>query len=312
MNEKISVLMPVYKTPIEWLDEAIESILGQTYGNFDFIIVNDRAPEAETIRLREWSLKDNRIRLIEHEENLGCAEALNTGLRACQTRLVARMDSDDRSLPQRLEKQLEYFTRHPEVDVLGTSFCYYHSPSKVHHRPLTNEACHFSLMYCSPLAHPTVMYKREVIDCLGGYNKERLYAEDYDLWARGALQGLNIENMQEVLLAYRYKKCDENADYIRKQKDTSTAVSDMYSEAFLKKLCVEGVECLGKPQYDFKEVLEAYEVYLKAFRACNEKEDSSLKKALEGAMRHAYKKFSGSAGNKLFLKLVYKVKCTLL
>lgn len=114
----VSVLMSVYGEPLEWLREAVGSILQQTYTDFEFIIVNDN-PEREELDgfLRESATGDRRIHIIRNPENIGLTKSLNIGLRECRGRYVARMDADDVSHSTRFEKQVAYMDAHPDVVV---------------------------------------------------------------------------------------------------------------------------------------------------------------------------------------------------
>lgn len=298
--------MPVYKTPLAWLDESIESILNQSYENFDFVIVNDCAPEEETRRLREWARKDSRIVLIEHEKNQGCAEALNTGLKACKTRLVARMDSDDYSFPNRLEKQVEFFNKNPNVDILGTGYRKY-GTKKIIHPIQSNDACSYSTLMCCSIAHPTIMYKRETILKLGLYDREVIFAEDYDLWARAVKQGYVFANIDEALLDYRTKESKGHESYFSIQREWAKKISE---SLILDQAKRYGVEVYGFPR-DYGTFVGAINLmciidsfYMIMFK---EKTDE-LRDVRKRNLRNAYKTFSGSPLSKVLLKVLYKMR----
>lgn len=214
---RISVLMSVYNTPEKFLREAIESILDQTYTDFNFVIIDDGSnPDVSNI---VTSYQDSRIRYIWHE-NQGLAKSLNFGLDMIQTEFVARMDSDDIALPERFEKQVEYLDKHPEISILGTNFELYPEGRVITKVPYpTLEDCY---KYC-PVAHPTVMLRKQDLDKYQ-YRYDPAYrCEDYELWSR-ALTNLRFANMQEVLLKYRVhdqqlsrpsKEFQESVDKVR-------------------------------------------------------------------------------------------------
>ena len=114
----ISVIMPTYNTPVEMLSKAVDSVLGQTYRDFEFIIIDDYSTDASVEYLA--SLQDERVKVIRNPQNLGITKSLNVALSHAKGRYIARMDSDDICLPKRLEKQLAFMESHPEVIVCGT------------------------------------------------------------------------------------------------------------------------------------------------------------------------------------------------
>lgn len=116
----ISVIMPVYNTPKDILNEAVKSILNQSFADFEFIIIDDCSDKAECKDYLE-SLYDERIRIIRNPQNLGITKSLNIGLRAASGKYIARMDSDDISLPRRLEKQYSFMEEHTDTLICGTS-----------------------------------------------------------------------------------------------------------------------------------------------------------------------------------------------
>ena len=118
----VSVLMSVYNEPEEWMRVAIDSILGQTFTDFEFIIINDN-PKRKLNReiLSDYAKQDKRIVILENEENIGLTKSLNKGLKVAKGKYIARMDADDISLSDRLEKQVNFMEEHPEVGVCGAN-----------------------------------------------------------------------------------------------------------------------------------------------------------------------------------------------
>src|SRR5204863_1400712 len=115
---QVSVVMPVHNA-LPYLDAAVESILGQSFEDFEFVILDDASTDGSTEQLREWASKDSRIRLIEVSSNLGPAASSDRVARAARASIVARMDADDISYPERLADQLAVLQRHPDVGVVG-------------------------------------------------------------------------------------------------------------------------------------------------------------------------------------------------
>ena len=195
--QKISVVMPVYNQKEEYLREAIESILNQTYKDFEFIIVNDGSTNnSEEVIL---SYSDDRIVYIK-QENQGVARSLNNGISQTKGEYIARMDSDDISLPERFEKQIKFLEEHPEVSILGT---WYETFPKVYRVQTPENVRYTDVLNCCCICHPSVMMRKADLDKYNlRYNPE-FTSEDYELWSR-AVQYLNIQNLPEVLVKYRW------------------------------------------------------------------------------------------------------------
>jgi GT2 family glycosyltransferase len=182
----LSVVMPVYNA-LPHLDEAIESILGQGLGEFEFLILNDASTDGSAERLSHWACRDARIRLLHSDTNLGPVHSSNLVARAAAADLVARMDADDISDPDRLAKQVEVFDSHPSAAVVG-SLCDIIDEKGRTLR--TAEAWRLSRRAAFvPFAHGAMMYRRSVFDAIGGYREECAYWEDQDLVVRMAQAG---------------------------------------------------------------------------------------------------------------------------
>ena len=160
-NVKISVLMPVYNTNKKYLKQSIESILKQTFKDFEFIIIDD----GSDIKTKKFlkSFKDDRIVLIENEKNLGLIKTLNKGIKLAKGEFIARMDADDISTPDRFEKQLLYMTKNPEIGVLGSAFQIFQKREEKIVMPTTDEDAKKMLQTgVSPFAHPSVMIRKDL------------------------------------------------------------------------------------------------------------------------------------------------------
>lgn len=199
----VSVLMPVYNGE-RFLVEAIESILGQTFADFEFVIVDDGSTDSSPAILADYASRDLRIRVLS-QANTGIVAALNRGLAECRAPLVARMDADDISLPTRLERQVAFLAVHPHVAVVGTAFQLVSetgSAGPVVRHARAHHAIRRGLRHGNCLGHPTVMMRREAIVAVGGYREFLRHAEDYDLWARVA-ERYELANISDCLLLYR-------------------------------------------------------------------------------------------------------------
>jgi hypothetical protein len=199
----ISVVMPAYNSE-RYLKEAIESILHQTFRDFEFIIIADCSTDGTDAILNGYRQKDGRIR-IYHQEKKGLIYALNKGCSLAGGKYIARMDADDVSLPNRLERQVNYLEAHPEIGILGTGIQYLDEAGKLGEslqNPADPVTIGFYLYFANCIVHPSVMMRREIVSYLGGYRTDALHAEDYDLWAR-ACNVTKIANLPEVLLQLR-------------------------------------------------------------------------------------------------------------
>lgn len=193
----VSVIMPVYNRE-KYVREAIESILNQTLSNLELLIVDDAS--TDNTRAVINSFKDIRITLFSLKENKGVSAAYNKGLRNARGLYIARMDSDDISMPDRLEKQLAYLENNPEFSVCGSWVKFMNSENIIKHKESHDEIITEMLIKC-PLSMGAVMFKKE--DLINYPLDENLrHGEDYELWSRVGWK-VKMYNIQEPLLSYR-------------------------------------------------------------------------------------------------------------
>lgn len=214
----VTILLPVYNGS-KYLAEAIESMLAQTFADFEFLIINDGSTDntGEIIS----SHADNRIRLITHTQNQGLVTALNHGLAEARGTYIARMDADDISAPDRLEKQFAYMEQHPEIAALGTGIATFGRENHQEWRPLLPDEVHCHLLFHSTLAHPSVMLRRSVLERFSLYYDDAYkHAEDYKLWVQLSRHA-QLANVPEVLLYYRVH--DEQISLQKNQEQKATA-----------------------------------------------------------------------------------------
>lgn len=202
---KISVLMSAYNSE-KYIAEAIESILNQTFKDFEFIIINDGSTDKTPKIIEKYAKSDKRIKFIDNEKNAGIVAALNQGLNFCRGEYIARMDSDDISLPTRFAKQVKYMDQHPECGACST-WAEKFGPNITKDRILTYmptvKLLDF-LIYGDKVLNPGSMVRRSVlVDNNIKYNPAYKYAEDYAFWAE-VCKYAEIHNLQEVLLKYRW------------------------------------------------------------------------------------------------------------
>lgn len=204
-SPQVTVLMPVYN-PGAYLDAAIESILEQTFSDFELLIVNDGSDASTTQSLVRWASRDRRIRLLHHAENRGITPALNTGLAAARGELLARQDADDIALPERLQAQVAFLDRHPEHVLVGTDCVRIDARGRdrvIDSAGWREWELDLIALVRTPLVHSTAMFRMHPIRRLGMRYAERYTsAEDYDLWVQLRAVG-RIAVVPRVLVRYR-------------------------------------------------------------------------------------------------------------
>jgi len=203
MTPKISVILPVYNAE-KYVLEAINSILNQTFKDFELIIIDDGSTDDSLKIISE--IKDSRIRIIQNKKNLGLIATLNNGLIESKGEFIARMDADDISLPNRFETQINYLNKHPEVDILGSYYEIFGDENKTVEVPTSFEQIKIELMYHNVVCHPSVMMRKtSILNNHLEFNSNFLHSEDWVFWLDAISKGLTIENINQVLLKYRFE-----------------------------------------------------------------------------------------------------------
>ncbi|QHG15287.1 glycosyltransferase [Nostoc sp. ATCC 53789] len=218
---KVTVLMPVYNGEF-YLREAIDSILSQTFQDFEFLIINDGS--TDSTREIICSYDDPRIRLIDNDYNLGLTQSLNKGLKLAEGEFIARQDADDISEPERLVKQVDFLETHPKVALVGTWYKQIDTQGNLICKcqlPCDCTQIRWNTLFYSPFIHSAVMFqKSSVLEQIGFYNKVAIHAEDYELWCRIALR-LKIANLSDYLIQWRIHPSSVTATYENIQQDTT-------------------------------------------------------------------------------------------
>lgn len=203
---KVSVVMSVYKERIDWLRTSIESILQQTFSDFEFIIICDNPLYDEGFSvLKKYQANDNRIIIIKNEENIGLTKSLNKGLTIANGEYIARMDADDISMKNRFEVQIDFLRNNPEIVACGSFITVINEKGeKIENRTLSKspQQIRENLIFSSPIAHPAAMFKRVLNGEPVKYNENRRYSQDYALWVSLAANH-DLANVPEYLLCYR-------------------------------------------------------------------------------------------------------------
>ncbi|HZL37730.1 MAG TPA: glycosyltransferase [Tepidisphaeraceae bacterium] len=201
----VSVVLPVYNAQ-RYLARALDSVLNQTFADFELIVVDDGSKDGSLSILRRYAREDARIRLLSRA-NTGIVGALNDGLSMARGEFIARMDGDDLCLPTRFEKQVAYLREHSECVLVGSQvllidpadapICPKHD-TRFTHAEIDEAHLHWGW----PVIHPSVLMRREAVEQAGGYREEYKWLEDLDLFLRLAEIG-GLANLPDVLLHYR-------------------------------------------------------------------------------------------------------------
>jgi glycosyltransferase involved in cell wall biosynthesis len=218
-NPKITVILPVYNCEL-YIQTAVESILNQTYTDFEFLIIDDASTDATVTILK--NILDSRIQLIQKPKNSGYTNSLNYGLQMAKGEYIARMDADDISYPERFAQQIAYLEAHPEVVVCGTTYKIVGNDKRIC-LPIDNETIKIGLLWGNCISHPSVMIRKNVIDeysiC---YDITKEPAEDYHMWIQLLAFG-KLHNLPAVLLEYRVYSNQVSRKRAEEQKKSDIA-----------------------------------------------------------------------------------------
>ena len=233
-NQKVTVLMSVFNGE-RYLRAAIDSILKQIFNDFEFLIINDGSSDSTAEILKGYN--DPRIQIINNEKNIGLTKSLNKGLRLARGEFIARQDADDISLPRRLEKQVAFLNSRPEYGLVG---CW-------NYRIGANNKIEDKVVFCTDhddivnmllienhFVHSSVMFRKECIEKLGGYNEDLKFAQDYDLWLRIA-ERYKVANLGEFLHSWRYDKHGISYKMREEQKKHAFLIRDKFITRVIKK-----------------------------------------------------------------------------
>ncbi len=242
---QVSILMPVYNTA-PYLREAIDSMLSQTFTDFELIVLNDCSPDNAEEILDTYN--DPRIVRYRGERNVGLANVLNVGIEMACGKYIARMDSDDISLPNRLKVQVDFLEKHPDIDLVSVAMQLFGAKEEVWVREQNPEKVKINALFYSPVLHASSMWRKESFERHGlRFRQDMVPAEDYDLWTRALVRGLKLVNLPDVLYRYRLhpnqatqqkEKTFEKVRIVRRNylKATLPSISETSIEAFPKKV----------------------------------------------------------------------------
>ncbi|WP_417784511.1 glycosyltransferase [Tenacibaculum sp.] len=238
--------MSIYNEPVDWIGKAIDSILNQTFNDFELILVNDKPTRIENRELlKGFKLKDSRIIVIENDKNLGLIKSLNKGLSIARGKYIARMDADDFSVRHRLKTQYDFMEANPDYIVCGSKIKYFGRIKKFKSNnwiKIEDNEIKAELILNSCFAHPTVMIRKQLLwDNDICYNENYPHAEDYKFWLDLKKIG-KFYNINEVLLYYRISEQQVSSKNKLIQSSTAKRVRREYVLDYLSEKIMEDIE----------------------------------------------------------------------
>jgi glycosyltransferase involved in cell wall biosynthesis len=225
----ISLVMPA-RNAAATLEESLASLMQQTFTDFEVVLVNDGSDDA-TLAIAEKFATRLSLRVLHHGTCQGVANSINDGLAASDSEFVARLDADDLAQPLRLERQLEFMSSNPRIGVCGTHMQVFSSESDHNYvlaHPTSNAAIRTALVQRCAISHPSVMCRRRIFDQVGCYDPRFDFAEDYELWCRASLLGVQFANIPEVLTHYRTHPGQVGRQKAQLQYERDMAIKSRY------------------------------------------------------------------------------------
>jgi hypothetical protein len=201
---RVSVITPVFNGE-RFLAEAVESILAQTFTDFEYLLVDDAATDASPAILARYAQQDQRAMVLHNAVNVNHSNAVNTALRVARGEFIAILDADDLAHPERLACQVRFLDAHPTVGVVGAQVQQIDGAGRIRHAmtfPVTCELARWSILFATPVLHSAAMIRRDLLQQIGGYSVQWRYANDFSLWAE-LIGRTGIANLPETLASYR-------------------------------------------------------------------------------------------------------------
>ncbi|HBO59376.1 MAG TPA: glycosyl transferase [Alphaproteobacteria bacterium] len=261
---KVSALLCTYNTPEQYLREAIESVLNQTFPDFELIVLDDGSTNADIERIVK-SYSDDRIRFYKNERNTGISAARNRMVDLARGEYLAVIDHDDVSLPRRFEKQVAYLDAHPDTGVVGGQ-AEFIPAGKVKKRPVDDESIKISLMRLCAIFHPACMIRKSVLEKTGVRYEERFSpAEDYALFCR-LIPHTDFYNIPDVLLLYRKHKTNTSAVQSEKINRATVAIQNFARSQNPELAAIADTECGTVETFRLFNVLPVFSIRKKRNR----------------------------------------------
>jgi glycosyltransferase involved in cell wall biosynthesis len=240
----VTVVVPSFNEDTHIVRASLESLRSQTFSDFECIVVDESTRPELADACRMVCAEDPRFIYIHPTERLGLSRSLNVAISKARGELIARFDSDDICVPQRLELQVSFLKAHPEISVIGGAMDIINNEGKfIAHRsyPQTSKTIAKALQFTNAIAHPTVMFRKEVIEFYGGYNPNYRYCEDLDLWLRWMNAGLLFNNLPDVLVHYRQDNTLRN--YLNWQYNLRVRLSNFNTRYLIRRII--GILCIA-------------------------------------------------------------------
>ena len=252
ITPKITVLMPVYNAG-RFINEAIDSILQQTFEDFEFLIIDDGSTDDSVLRIESY--KDSRIRFMKNPSNLGISATLNKGVCLASSQIIARMDADDISYPRRLQKQYDYMETHPGCALLSSWAKVVTDDKKfVRLERYRSNFYYYNLTFECWMYHPTIMFRKTAVEQVGMYSMP--YSEDYDLFWKVSTR-FEIGNLAEALLEYRLSPTSLNTVLKKSEYDIANEANVLRNIRYYMgedfQISRASLECL---RHNFKPIVE--------------------------------------------------------
>lgn len=261
----VSVVMTVFNGE-KYLDEALDSVLDQTFGDFEFKIADDGSDDRSVELIRRRTDPRISLQVGEHRNYI---DLLNDLVLGAKGKYIVKMDQDDRMLPERIEKQCRYMEQHAEIDVCGSWAEVFGDHSFLLQTPLTDREIHSLLVLQSPMIHPSVIFRKSSIEkymqttCRSYfYHPSYVYADDYKLWIDLALAGWKFANLPEVLLKYR--RSDRQITSVHRAECAHLSVE--IQKEYMKKVLLKIIETPTPMQKLVMDLIEIGETGRLAFK----------------------------------------------
>lgn len=252
MKVKVSIIVSIYDSN-KTLSKMIDSVLNQTYTDFELILINDGSKDNSLNIMKDYLQKDKRIVLID-KENSGLTKSLNIGLKKAKGRYLARLDADDEWFSTKLEKQIKFLEDNLEYVLIGTSYNEIDDNNKIiYKKQRTSLLCSHSeildnITKFNPFFHSSVVFRRIVLETVGFYNEDYKYTQDYEYWIR-IMSTYKVANLEEVLASRRYS---ENMISVLKEKE---------QRLYALKSKLLAIKLLKKPVNEYKYLINDILVY---------------------------------------------------
>ena len=234
---KISVIMSVYNGE-EYLREAVESVMNQTFSDWELIVINDCSTDSTASILEELSAKDSRVKVYPNEVNLRLPKSLNRAMTFASGKYIARMDADDICVPSRLAKQYEFMEKNPDIALASCKFMTLKKEGIASGGcggRVDDDSLRARLLFTNPILHPGIIARAEVIKSLQ-YDPSFTCTEDMELWTRFALNGHKMAIQEEYLMLYRIHDKQITSTTLARQHDEVLRIQKTYYPAILQEM----------------------------------------------------------------------------